>query len=58
MEEEPEVQRISVIPDEMVPSEKVYYHGFYIMIYFNKEGGIDSKEEQADVKDYPDEEEM
>ena len=44
MEEEPEVPTIPEIPDETVPLEKGFYHGVYVMLHFNKEGGVDRKE--------------
>ena len=45
-----------MISDGEVPLEKGYYHGVHVLLHFNKEGGVDSKEEQADVYLYPDEE--
>ena len=44
MEEKPKVPTITEIPDETVPLEKVYYHGFYAMLHFNNEDGVSSKE--------------
>ena len=38
--------------------EKGYYQCVYVILNFNKEVGIDSKEEQVDVEDDPHEEEM
>ena len=58
VEEEPKVPMLAVIPDDTVPLEKGYYHGVHVLIYFDKENGIDSKENQADVDPYPDEEGM
>ena len=49
MEEEPEVSTIPEIPEDQVTSEKGYYHNVYDIINFNKEDGVDRKEEQADV---------
>ena len=46
------------IPEEQVELEKGYYHCVYAMQCFKKEVGVDSKEEQADVEDDPDEEDM
>ena len=45
---------IPEIPDEAVPLEKGYYHGGYIMLHFNKYGGVDREEDQADMDPYPD----
>ena len=36
-----------MISDGEVPLEKGYYHGVHVLLHFNKEGGVDSKEEQA-----------
>ena len=58
VEEEPKVPTITDIPDETVPLEKGYYHGVHEVIYFHKEGGVDRKEEQADVDPDTDEEDM
>ena len=49
MDEEPEVPTIPEIPEEQVTSENGYYHGFHFVIYFNKEDGVDSNEDQVDV---------
>ena len=38
--------------------EKGYYRCVYIMLWFKKEVGVDSKEEQEVVEDDPDEEDM
>ena len=43
VEKEPEATTIPVIPDETVPSEKGYYHGVHVVLYFYKEDGVDSK---------------
>ena len=43
VEKELDVHTITDIPDEKVPSEKVYYHGVYGMLNFNKEDGVDRK---------------
>ena len=45
VEKELEVPTITEIPDDTFTSEKVYYHGVYIMLYFNKEDGVDRKYE-------------
>ena len=57
-EKEPEVSEIAEIPEEQVELEKGYYRCFYVMLRFKKKVGVDSKEEQADVEDDPDEDEM
>ena len=38
--------------------EKGYHRCVYVMLRFKKEVGVDIKEEQVYVEDYPDEEEM
>ena len=38
--------------------EKEYYRCVYVMLRFLKEVDVDSKEEQADVENDPDEEDM
>ena len=58
MEEEPEVPSISEKPDEKVPLEKRYYHGVFLLPNFNKGGGVDRKEQQADMEPDTDEEQM
>ena len=57
-EKEPEVSEISEIPEERVELEKGYHHCVYVMLRFKNEVGVDSKEEQVDMDDDPDEEEM
>ena len=37
------------IPEEQVKMEKGYYHCVYVIIQFNKEFGVESKEDKADV---------
>ena len=49
VEKEPKVTMIPEIPEDKVTSEKGYYHGIYVIIYFCKELGSDMKEEQAYV---------
>ena len=56
--EEPEVPTIDVIPDEKVYPEKVFYHGVHILLHFNKDDGVNRKEDQADIDPYADAEEM
>ena len=58
MEEELEVPKIPDIPAEQVTSEKWYFHGVYIILKFNKEGGVESKKEHVDVEQDPDEEDI
>ena len=36
VEEEPEVPTSTEITDDKFPLDKVYYHGVYVMLYFNK----------------------
>ena len=40
--EEPKVPTIPDIPEDKVTSDKGYYHGVYVLLYFNKDGGVDS----------------
>ena len=40
VEEEPDVPTIPEIPEEKVTLDKGYYHGVYILIYFDKYGGV------------------
>ena len=58
MEEEPEVSTITEIPENQIEKEEGYYHCVYVTLQFKKEVGVDSKEQQADVEDGPDEEDM
>ena len=62
VEKELEVPTITEIPDDTFTSEKVYYHGVYVMLHFNKEDGVDRKYEQVEVEVEvdldPDEEDM
>ena len=58
IEEEPEVPTIPEIPEEQVTSEKGYYHGVYVILNFNKEEGVDRKEEQEDAEQNLDGEDM
>ena len=36
VEKEPKVPMIPVVPDEIFPSEKVYYNGVRVVLYFHK----------------------
>ena len=56
--EESKVPTIYVIHDNTVPLEKGYYYGVHVLLHFNKEGGLNSKEGQVDVDLDPDEEDM
>ena len=56
IEEEPEQPSIAVNTDDIVPSERGYYHGVHVLLHFHKEVGVDSKEEQDNVYPDPDEE--
>ena len=57
-EKEPGIFTNPEIPEEKVALEQGYYHCVYVMIRFNKEVGVETKEDQADVEDDHDEEEM
>ena len=48
VEEEPEVPSIDEKPDETVHSEKGYYHGVFVLLNFNKEDGVNMKEDKSD----------
>ena len=50
--------RIGVIPDDTFTPQKRYYHSVYVLLNFNKENGVASKEQEVDMYPYPDEEEM
>ena len=56
MEEETKVPMIPEIPKEKVTSDKVSYDGVYVILNFNKEDGVERREEQLDVEQNPDEE--
>ena len=58
VEEEPDVPTITEIPDEKVTLKKGYYHGVYDILHFNKEDGVDKREDKADAEQDHDEEEM
>ena len=57
-ENETEVSTNPEIPEEKVKTEKGYYQCVYVMIWFKKEVGVHSMEEQVDVEDDTDEEDM
>ena len=38
--------------------EKGYYHCVYVMLRFKKEVGVESKEDQAEVEDDPNQQDM
>ena len=56
-EKQLEVSKIADMPEEQVELENGYYHCEHVMLRFKKEVDVDSKEDQAVVDDYPDEEE-
>ena len=58
VEEEPEVSTIPEIPEDNVEKKKGYYRCVYVLLKFKKEDGVDSKEDQEEVGNDPDEEEM
>ena len=53
-ENKPEVFTNPEISEEQVTLDQGYYHYVYVMLKFKKEFGVDRKEYQADVGDYPD----
>ena len=55
MEKETEVSTNSKIPEKKAALEKGNYHCVYVMIWFKKEVGLDSKWDHANVEDCPDE---
>ena len=57
-EKEPEVFAIAEITEEQVELEKGYYCCVYAMLRFKNEVGVDSREEQVDMEDDPNENEM
>ena len=52
------MRTITVKHDDTVPSEKGHYRGVHVVLNFNRNYGVNRKEDQADVDPYPDEEEM
>ena len=58
VEEEPLVSTIPEIPEDQVEKQKGYYRCVYVLLKFKKEGYFDSKEEQAELENDPDEEDM
>ena len=58
MTEESEVPAIYVIHGETIDPEKGCYHIFYALLQFNKQGGVDGDEDQADMEADKNEEEM
>ena len=42
MNKEAEVVKISVMPNETIDLDKGYYHGVYVLLYFNNDVGVDS----------------
>ena len=55
---EAELPTIYDIPYKIVDLEKGYYHFFYVLLQFSKDGSADSKEEQVDMEEDPDEDDM
>ena len=49
---------ITEIHEEKDTPEKGYYHGFYVILHFNKEDGVGRKEDQEDLEQDPDQEDM
>ena len=58
VEEAPEVSTIPEIPEDNVEKQKGYYRCVYVLLQFKMEDKIDSKEEQKELENYPDEEEI
>ena len=58
VEEEPEVSTITEIPENNVEKQKGYYRCVYVLLHLKKEDGVESKEEQAELENDPDEGEM
>ena len=52
---EAEVPAIYVIPDGAVDLDKGFYHGVYFLLQFNKDCGVNIKEDQAETESYLDE---
>ena len=55
VEEETLVSTIPEIPEDQVEKHKGYYRCVYVLLQFKNEDGIDIKEEQAELENYPDE---
>ena len=55
---EAELPTIYDIPYKIVDLEKGNYHFFYVLLQFSKDGSADSKEEQVDMEEDPDEDDM
>ena len=49
---------IFLIPVEPVGLDKGYYHGFYVLLQFDKQSGFYRKQAQADMEADPDEQQM
>ena len=45
-----------MIPDKKLYLDKRCYNGVYVLLQFNKENGVDRKEDQANTETDPDEE--
>ena len=57
-DKEPEFFTNTEILEEQVKTEKGYYQCVYVIIWFNNDFGVESKDEKADMEDDTDEEEM
>ena len=55
MEEAPEVSTIPEIRDDNVEKQKGYYRCIYVLLQFKMEDKNDSKEEQTELENDPDE---
>ena len=49
---------MSEIPEEQVELERGYYSCVYVMMWFKKEVGVNSKEDQVDMEEDTGEEDM
>ena len=58
VEEEPEVYTIPEIPEDNAEKQKGYYRCVYVLLQLKTEEKIDSKEEQTELENDPDEEDM
>ena len=55
---ESEVSTIFMKPEDVADLEKEHYHSVYVLLQFNKEGGVNIKEENIDMGEDPDREYM
>ena len=49
---ESKVLKSCVIPYDIIYLEKRYFHVVYALLFFYKEGGVNRKEDQADMEEY------